>query len=619
MVSGVFPIEMQKSDNACPLLAPMWCVPLTTLLRMTSVESHEELMRRDELVMHNPGDDAPVMFISHQWLSPIHPDPGNCQLYVLQKAILNLLTGKDVCNSAKSSVNLCMKRGNHRWAHLLANARVWYDFFSIPQAEGRSTDMDLSIQSIPAYLKLSTFGFVLVPTLECQSHEDTQTVNYHSWQGRGWCRLENFFMEMYSLTPVVIESEDVIYFQPYIMGVSLCAIADGKFSCCEAGHIVRRPDGTTVPLQCDKTKLASVVDSIIKRRLADAMNGERKDVELMRKLQAFSRLWQVGLHERADKEMAHSTRKCSVDEFLAVYHFASPYGQYGGWTPLRCACISGNVGVVAELLKDPRVDVEAVFGTSSAIFAARKCMNILAHLCLICRLPEHVHILDLLLSAKANPTPAGSFDALTYACAAPHPHKYGVRWFLRTFPSHNVNAICVDYTRIVSLWPTYTCAVNSDDIGTLRLLVEHKADLTFQGTWYPTDTFLALCGNSAVTSPETLDYVYRVIRQQQRVFDINRQLWMPWWFTIFAQLLLTLRLGPVGFIHLLLSRHGATGLILAAFAGNSRIVDWLLDNDADPSIVNANGATALTVARERGFTHVEKILQNHRNNIFRSL
>ena len=72
---------------------PMYMVPLKTFMTMTKIETHEALMDAGALCrFHESMGNG--MFVSHQWITPEHPDPDFHQLGVLQKTLHQLMEGK---------------------------------------------------------------------------------------------------------------------------------------------------------------------------------------------------------------------------------------------------------------------------------------------------------------------------------------------------------------------------------------------------------------------------------------------------------------------------------------------------------------------------------------------
>jgi len=81
------------AEPAMPQIFPMMTVPLETLLAMTRIQTHEDLLQVGALVEFSD-TLGKAMFVSHQWVHSQHPDPDCEQFAVLQEALRNLVTGK---------------------------------------------------------------------------------------------------------------------------------------------------------------------------------------------------------------------------------------------------------------------------------------------------------------------------------------------------------------------------------------------------------------------------------------------------------------------------------------------------------------------------------------------
>eukprot|EP00397_Hematodinium_sp_SG-2012_P030575 GEMP01032395.1.p1 GENE.GEMP01032395.1~~GEMP01032395.1.p1 ORF type:complete len:437 (+),score=58.36 GEMP01032395.1:295-1605(+) len=405
---------------------PMYCVPLSTVLRMKSVEKHEVLRARGLLVKHNLGDDEPVIFVSHQWLSVNHPDPEAEQFAVLQGAIRNLLAGYVVRSDWLHSLIATRDEVDGSWATFLQNALVWYDYFSVPQNESNTKDFQLAISSIPAYIEMSAITFILAPTIDhkefLEPSGETLLCDYFSWGKRGWCRLELFatYLKVHARTPVVIRSERYMYFVSAGFLACTARVAEGDFTCCRLNHQRICPAGKLLPLMCDRRALFDVTQALISRRLEYERN--RNNPRYLRQLLSYSHIWLRNLLEVEDD---YNTLDKTLGAFLINYGFTTSRVVDEGWTPLRFACISGNVDVARQLI-DEKADVEAnlkVPGTNN--FPSEKGMSILTHVIAVCCCPEHEELLDLLVTHNANLRSTKDLDALTSASLSSSPSKRG--------------------------------------------------------------------------------------------------------------------------------------------------------------------------------------------------
>ena len=133
------------------------------------------------------GDLIPRIFVSHQWLSSVHPDPEGEKVKHLQQTLLGLIDGSlpvaedIVSRSDDKSLSPNVRRR-------IADGFLFFDWFSIPQnlpqERGPNEDAALAVQSIPAYVELSNFFIAFVPAL---THKDSsEPVNYATWLSRGW-------------------------------------------------------------------------------------------------------------------------------------------------------------------------------------------------------------------------------------------------------------------------------------------------------------------------------------------------------------------------------------------------------------------------------------------------
>ena len=142
--------------------------------------SHEELLSADRLVQWRP--ELFTIFVSHQWLGKWHPDPDGLQLQILQKALRNVIDGSVVVQTdVVSQLRMRHRQLSERERQKVANAYIWFDWFSIPQLP--SPMSELGIQSIPFYVRACQLFVALVPPLR---HLVTQQdCDLASWLSRG--------------------------------------------------------------------------------------------------------------------------------------------------------------------------------------------------------------------------------------------------------------------------------------------------------------------------------------------------------------------------------------------------------------------------------------------------
>ena len=133
-----------------------------------------------------------MIFVSHQWLSYTHPDPQGQQVEVLRKTLAGLIDGSLHVTEEVVALTDEMTMSANTRRHI-ANGYLFLDWFAIPQITARQegvneqtikSDAALAVQSIPAYVELSSLFVALVPDL---MHKDSsELVHYATWLSRGW-------------------------------------------------------------------------------------------------------------------------------------------------------------------------------------------------------------------------------------------------------------------------------------------------------------------------------------------------------------------------------------------------------------------------------------------------
>ena len=179
---------------ASRMFFPMYTVPSEDVLKMSSLEPHEELKSKGILVEFEAkmGNAA---FVSHQWARKDHPDPSFEQFSVFQVALSRILT--DISHIPLDFLTETIAPGarslptkDFRSMPLF----VWYDYFSCPQLEGagEAGNQAKAIASIHAYVAACSYFFALCPFMQI----DGSTMSMSSWHSRGWCRLEQTMREL---------------------------------------------------------------------------------------------------------------------------------------------------------------------------------------------------------------------------------------------------------------------------------------------------------------------------------------------------------------------------------------------------------------------------------------
>jgi len=169
-------------------------------------------------------------FISHKWAAWNHPDPKGHQYRAVLFALEEFRSRNIPC------------------------ALLWVDYTSIPQSNVFL--QQAAINSLSVYATYSSVFLTLV------TNDSNDQEALHSYNQRGWCRLEllsfmacgwsereSYICDGYSLTGRTAMSEEM-----YL------DVLGGSFSCCARKH----PDG----MQCDRVKIRSAMLGIYWRLLS---------------------------------------------------------------------------------------------------------------------------------------------------------------------------------------------------------------------------------------------------------------------------------------------------------------------------------------------------------------
>ena len=140
--------DAKEADPWGAALFPMYVVAAEAVLSMTEIKPHETLLL-DRVVKDFQHCEGNAMFVSHQWAGSQHPDPSFKQFKVLQKALRNMAKAPVV--SANIGLELYANTQPHDAGDLSKAIFIWYDYFSIPQAD--PTSRGLAISSIPSYVR----------------------------------------------------------------------------------------------------------------------------------------------------------------------------------------------------------------------------------------------------------------------------------------------------------------------------------------------------------------------------------------------------------------------------------------------------------------------------------
>ena len=178
-----------KSQCKDSLEQPRYVVSMETVLHMTSLRVHEDLMADGLLHIFREGKRYAAIFVSHQWAGNGHPDPDFEQFQVLQSFLSKLISRQISSISGNILAELYLDKPKIPAKELQSfELSVWYDWFSVPQAKEAVVERTLAIQSIPRYVETCHYFVMLCPLVKHQ--QEGTIMGKRSYVSRGWCRLE---------------------------------------------------------------------------------------------------------------------------------------------------------------------------------------------------------------------------------------------------------------------------------------------------------------------------------------------------------------------------------------------------------------------------------------------
>ena len=439
-----------------------------------------------------------TVFVSHQWLSFHHPDPGGERLQVLQETLKNLiskrLTIENDIVSQFNGVRLTAKQleGVGQW-------HMWLDYFCVPQllngeqGPALAGDQLLYVNSIPSYVDLCDVFVALVPrTWHIDKREGC---DFHSWLQRGWCRTEVwcYFLSTRPKIPIiVVKGADAAHFTVPLW--HQYPVHQGDFA-----------------LELDRASCCSIIQAAL-----------AKHVSKLRQTQSTTT---YRFYLALSEEMTGlPTKQRSVDDFLSEFGFLEPLQQYRGFGPVACAALSGD----SVLIRDLAIHKACLHTRAPGIPALRSIPD-LTPVHLAAWLGSHdALVLETLLELRADPhsstvnvPPPLGFCRTVRATELLIQHGADVnrqgKSFSQFCPIHIATALGAPSEvisrllelradvqggmgRIASASPLHTIALNGDspnDLRTAQLLVESRADVNqiprLEGAWRILELIFRAC------------------------------------------------------------------------------------------------------------------------------
>jgi len=638
----------KRISTATPIRHDMWLISLETVLMLYGSEGKGNVMEvhqnlKDMGFLVNWTDvpsAAEIIFVSHEWLSWAHPDPGGEQLKVLCRVLERLKKGR--LDTEMDPMHTIMYKHKFTtkgkdWTAMLKRTYLWVDWFSMPQPGAEKEDEigkkrmanlrergSMAIRSIPAYVERSDFIMILVPG--CHHSNRNVPTCYRTWRRRGWCLLELYAAVMArdsSNPPLLVRSERGTPMWMSPMEVMKLSIGMADFTCCQRNHVITTETqkivsgGKVKKIPCDKPIAGGILEQLINAKIIHQFTAEN-DLVMARLHYVFKHWWMRELIEK--KPFVADKSKSAVEKFKKKLRWIDDEKWFdrGGVGVLAYAVVSDEPHVVRELLQElkqkfkgdeytrrlkSRIRDEGyvtlgIPGGTTTLMAAMMTAS-----------PEIVSIL-LEAGANVNSLDAMGNDAFMYASTYGRPMNLQC-WFERVkgYDLEGRNAV-LGATPL-----TVASNMGADKFATVSVLLKQGARVDAM-THAGFSVLMAACANED-SGPKVVKEILKLYDDaKDRNFNINYRMrsqttkWKLLRGT--AKLMVRTGLSNSNLMSRLAHGAGMTALHYAARRGDVEIVKLLLEAGADPNVENDLGVNAFEICDKFGpFPTVMKALQKN--------
>lgn len=571
---------------------PMWVMPISDFLQMEGkLQPHQVLLDNRTLRQWAPG--MFTVFLSHQWLSLVHPDPDGLQMAVVQKALHAVLSRQTVVRSNLHTeliwqVNRTMRSET---VQQLKDGYIWLDYVSIPQPtcppSKHSSEADLisdmlaAIHTIPRYVQACDAFMICCPPLVHTS--TSQVCDYASWGNRGWCRLEvvSWLLSPYSHSPevIVIESSKVITYATPATWLRL-TVGEGDFT-----------------VDSDRVLLRPVLERAICAKIESCEIQTSNDKHTRNFFLSIRKSLLLGL------EVNQGLQNEGAQDFLEKYGYDSWTGSDSSNSgPLHFAVLENNLPAI-RAASEAGADIEAQV-TSSSLNFLRGLSPLTA--AAIFSSPETIQCL-LDVKAAVNGTSDSGYTALLHAVM--HSTCAHVTTLVR-------GRADVNQSSAMGMQPVLGALLNekqAEKPGILKVLLTERCDISSRN-------FLGF-GIGAHSAFGNADVEVVNILLHARA-DVNQRVTKPvkGGRMVAAAKSLEYRMGSKSESVAYIACHqGSTWLHLAAYFGRYDMAKYLINASADIELRNAMNLTAMQVAHQRGFVNVAEMMDKYKLRCGRGL
>ena len=514
------------------------------------------------------------MFVSHQWITPEHPDPDFHQLGVLQKALHQLMEGKSrVTLPPMIDISFGRVRCPTAADFKAKPLYIWYDFFCCPQGTSRTATEDRrrAIGGILGYVAKCCFFVILCPSVSTSMG----LLSHSTWATRGWCRLEFMARHLAQVDGFIITIKTPQH-------PTLAWNLQGLPKAPGLGHF---------SFEGDKKEVSKLLVQMVWSKLQNLLSIG--DLHNYRFLLNLHHLYFAGMSEDSVESLVPFNFEAeSIDpwtnpdgflvaRFLHDNLFKSVSDRdAAGWSPLCYAVLTGKVSLVKALLNNTADPNDCTTKSKKEANLSKK-LPVLS----IAATYHSNEVMKLLIAARAN-----------------------------------VNARCEKRAPALN-W----AGAGNNDLG-LRLLLEAQADPLLR-SFPDMSSFRTICGcGSAAAMAEMLQHAHNGAQipvklqfclHTSLVFngerdsisclieasaDVNEQLRVPsskpiWWLLL-KKLHAMHHISPSTLTYLAYHHYGATPLIFSILTGKLETIPLLLVAGARLDIRNDRGKSALDFLQE---------------------
>ena len=115
----------------------MYVMFVPDLLELDQMQPHQVLLKEGLVREWSISMSGRTIFVSHEWLGWLHPDPLGEQFTALKRILFRLMNGEVPAVESNWSQQVALNHNmvvtSEAWQAALPHMFVWLDFFAIPQ------------------------------------------------------------------------------------------------------------------------------------------------------------------------------------------------------------------------------------------------------------------------------------------------------------------------------------------------------------------------------------------------------------------------------------------------------------------------------------------------------